>query len=79
MNSTVASLSDDDVLAIRKRVHDINNALNVISMQSELVKLLAADSAAFEKISASVDTVLQECSKAGTLASEISSAIKSGK
>lgn len=72
----MSPLNDNDALAIRKHVHDINNALNVISMQSELIKLLAADSAAFEKVSASVDTVLRECVKAGEMAAAISSTVK---
>ncbi len=69
-------LHEADVLAIRKQVHDINNALNVISMQSELVKMLAADSAAAARVEAAIDTVLKECAKAGAMANEISAVVK---
>lgn len=72
----MTKLEDGDVVAIRNHVHDINNALNVISMQSELVKLLAADSASAEKIVAAVDTVLSECVRAGDMAVAISSTMK---
>lgn len=71
------SLDDTDVLAIRKHIHDINNALNVISMQSELIKMLAADSAAFDKVAASIDVVLNESAKAARLAAAISGTVKS--
>lgn len=66
-------LNDEDAAAIREGVHAINNALNVISMQGELVKALARDSSAADRISAAVDTMLEECRKAGDVASGIGS------
>lgn len=70
------SLDDKDAAAIREDVHAINNALNVVSMQAELVKVLASDSTAADRICVAIDTVLQECREAGKTASGISRRIK---
>lgn len=67
---------DADSPAIRRRVHDINNALNVIAMQAELVRLRSADSASAAEIARSIDIVVKECAKVGDLAVEISDAVK---
>ena len=72
----MVSLDDKDAAAIREDVHTINNALNVVSMQVELVKVLARDSAAADRIGAAIDTVLRECREAGKTASDISRRVK---
>lgn len=72
----MTDLSDADKAAIRENVHTINNALNVVSMQVELVRLLANDATAADKVAAAIDTVLDECQKAGGIASDISRIIK---
>ena len=72
----MTELSDTDRATIRENVHAINNALNVVSMQSELIKILGTDAAAAEKISAAIDCVLDECRKAGDFASDISRIVR---
>ncbi len=72
----MVSLDDKEAAAIREDVHTINNALNVVSMQGELVKVLASDSAAAGRICAAMDALLEECRKAGETASNISRRIK---
>lgn len=69
-------LEDGDIAEIREDVHTINNALNVVSMQAELIKVLASDSASAEQIAAAVDVILNDCQKAGRSASGISRRVK---
>ena len=72
----MTDLSETDKSAIRENVHAINNALNVVSMQAELIKILSQDAAAADKVSAAIDCVLGECRKAGEIASDISRIIR---
>ena len=70
-------LSEDEVSATRENVHSINNSLNAISMQAELVGLLAEKGNSAQDIAAAVRSILVECKAAGARALEIGTTVKS--
>lgn len=72
----MAELDSAQVSEIREMVHSLNNVLNTISLQAELVRMLADGSAPPEKISGCVETIIKECKKGGQMARDVSRIVK---
>lgn len=73
----MVEIDEQQVVEIRESIHALSNALNTMSMQAELVRMLAADSQSSDKIDKAIDIVTAECKKSGKLAHEIGAIVKS--
>ena len=72
----MVEMDEEQVAEIRENVHTLSNALNTISMQAELARMLSADCAAQAKIAACIDVIADECKKGGVTAHAISGIVK---
>ena len=72
----MSQINEELLNAVREKIHALNNALNALSMQAELVRLLSNDSKSHEKISACIDTITKECKKSSTMAIEVGNIVK---
>ncbi|MEO0996137.1 MAG: hypothetical protein AAFX58_01345 [Pseudomonadota bacterium] len=52
---------------LRRRLHDISNALNAILMQAELVRLYTNGGTPADDVAAALETISNECRSAGAL------------
>lgn len=72
----MVEMDEERVAEIRENIHTLSNALNTISMQAELVRMLSADCAAQAKIAECIDVIADECKKSGATAHAISGIVK---
>ena len=61
---------------LRRELHEVNNVLNTISMQSELVRLLARNISDADQLHAALDIIAAECKKGGEVTRRASQTIQ---
>lgn len=75
----MVDIADEQLAELREKLHTLNNALNVMSVKAELVRVLASDSASAEEIASSVDDITRECRKSGGIVQDVGRLLRSAK
>jgi hypothetical protein len=58
--TTGSAMNDAETRSLRESLHDLNNSLNVISMQTELAQMYA-DTGDIELLQSALGIIMKEC------------------